>query len=278
MRDLARLAPAQWREAGLPDEQASALARLFEGRYPTTAFAAQLERDEEGLGPHRAAVLEVLAADPGFDLAHGNLRSAPGAGRLSDEARQGVLATQRVFKLAPVYRQANALLTRRIGSAAQIKAMGETRFVADAVDSGAFTAEQARATYHKAADVHLASALLAGQLATGAAALAVPGLGDRAALTRELSAVTDDFPNLKSLFAAGRLVCLRGVPHGAQRRCVPRRCPGILAAAPRDRHDRAGSGPQGGPGRAVRPPPRPRRPRSGLREHEHRAALHRPGL
>ena len=208
VRDLARLAPAQWREAGLPDEQASALARLFEGRYPTTAFAAQLERDEEGLGPHRAAVLEVLAADPGFDLAHGNLRSAPGAGRLSDEARQGVLATQRVFKLAPVYRQANALLTRRIGSAAQIKAMGETRFVADAVDSGAFTAEQARATYHKAADVHLASALLAGQLATGAAALAVPGLGDRAALTRELSAVTDDFPNLKSLFQlADSCVC-----------------------------------------------------------------------
>jgi hypothetical protein len=232
VRDLARLDPAGWRTvlrgatanvriAGQPiqgdliDRHGSALARRFEARYPTTAFGAQIDRHGAGFDTHRTELLALLAAHPDFDLAHGNVEMAlsprsaatapPAAPALtmSEAAKQAIKSTQRVFKVAPTYTQTKALADRGIGSAAQIHTMGQTRFVADAVDSGAFTPEQARTTYAKAVDVHIASGMLAGQLVSAAAAKNIAALGDAEAMSPQIEAVTTDFPNLGSLFQLG---------------------------------------------------------------------------
>lgn len=219
VRRLARLAPADWRRvlrdstaevrvAGQPvrpeliDVHAGALARKLERRYPTTAFTAQLEREVERDRARTGGtdtLLELLTANPDFDLATGNverlLRDQPEHLRA---ARPALKATQRIFKLAPTYRQTTALLAAGVPSAARIHALGETRFVATARGTGRFTDEQARSVYRKAVDVHLASGLLAGELQTAARSLPVRALGGGAG--PDLAPVSADFPNLASLF------------------------------------------------------------------------------
>jgi hypothetical protein len=194
VRRLARLNPGQWRTvlrettaevrvAGAPVRaelvglHASALARKLEARYPTTAFAAQLERDQDR-GGHREVLLRVLAAEEDFDLTTGNLELLlrRRAIELAPAAKEALKRTQRVFKLAPTYRQTQALLAAGVPSAAKVHAMGETRFVSAATGTGEFTDEQARTAYRKAADVHLASVLLAGELQAAAGAMSIPAL------------------------------------------------------------------------------------------------------
>jgi hypothetical protein len=180
----------------LIDLHAAALVRRLEQRFPTTAFAAQLERDPAALPAQREAVLGLLAGQPDFDLATGNVELSLAQDSAPKEA---VKAAQRVFKIAPTFRQARVLLESGVHSAAGIHAMGETRFVNTFAATGAFTPEEAKTAFHKAADIHAASALLAGELQATAAALKVTALG--AALPQaKLDAVTKDFPNIKSLF------------------------------------------------------------------------------
>ncbi|MEU1250023.1 neuraminidase-like domain-containing protein [Micromonospora arida] len=154
---------------------------------------------ERAFGGHRDAVLELLTANPDFDLATGNverlLRDHPERLRTG---RPALKAAQRIFKLAPTYRQTTALLAAEVPSAARIHALGETRFVATAVNTGRFTDEQARSVYRRAVDVHVASGLLAGELQSAARALPVRALGGSAA--PDLTPVSADFPNLSSLF------------------------------------------------------------------------------
>ena len=109
---------------------------------------------------------------------------------------------QRVFKVAPRYQQTAALLERGIHSAAAIHAMGETRFVREFAKDDLFTPEEGRAAFHKASDIHTASALLGGELqaATGAVKVSALMKGEPADKMAKLEAVTQDFPNMKTLF------------------------------------------------------------------------------
>ena len=214
VRQLARLSPAQWRRvlressgdlriSGRPlnpeliDLHGSALARRLEARYPTTAFTSQLERDGQLFGGHRDAIVEVLNNDPEFDLATGNVQlHLKGSGAAG--TREVLKSAQRVFKLAPTFRQTRALLDAGLESAAKIHALGAQRFSADAAKTGQFTADQAGEVYRRAADVHVASVMLAGELQAAAGSMKVKALGDD--LSAKLSEVVGDFPNLKTLF------------------------------------------------------------------------------
>jgi hypothetical protein len=210
---LRKVAPAL-NEAGRPlsrsliDLHASTLARQMERLYPTTAFAAELERDKSVPPQHRARMAELLEKHPKFDLATGNVDvllrpkrpTAKGsAGATPDPGKTALKAMQRVFKIAPRYRQTKALLDGGVRSAAAAHAMGVTRFVETFASGGEFTPEEARAAFRKASDIHTASALLAGQLQSAAAATHVAALASPLP-PAQLDAVTKDFPNLKSLF------------------------------------------------------------------------------
>lgn len=186
---------------------ASALVRKMEKRFPTTAFAAQVERDKTALQDHRNDLLGVFRDHPNFDLATGNIeavfkqkrKAARSAPARQGSPKESVKAVQRVFKIAPVFRQTKALLENGIRSAAAIHAMGETRFIKSFATKGIFTRKQAREAFHKAADIHTASALLAGQLHATAGAMKIAALNTGVAPAK-ITAVTQDFPNLKSLF------------------------------------------------------------------------------
>lgn len=216
VRQLARLNRADWsallqRTASslqvgdrpirkkLIDLHASALVRKMEERFPTTAFGAQLERDKSALPEQRDALLGLLEKHPDFNLAAGNIDLALKKSRAPAKARQAVKATQRIFKLAPTFRQTTALLDGGMRSAASIQALGETRFVNQFTRQGVFTQEQAREAFSKASAIHTASALLLGDLQATSAAMHVTALVDSLP-SAKLKAVTRDFPNMKSLF------------------------------------------------------------------------------
>ncbi len=113
--------------------------------------------------------------------------------------KDNLKTVQRVFKLAPVYSQTQALLNDGIQSAQQVVQMGETQFVNKYSASGAFTRKQAQAAYQKAADVHTASMLLAAELKSYGDAAPIAALGSPAAAD-VMAAYAENFPNLKSLF------------------------------------------------------------------------------
>jgi hypothetical protein len=216
VRQLARLNRADWsallqRTAGslqvgdrpirkkLIDLHASALVRKMEKRFPTTAFGAQLERDESALPEQRDALLSLLAEHPDFDLAAENIDLLLKKNPVHAEAKQVLKATQRVFKVVPTFRQSKVLLDSGVCSAADIYALGATRFVNQFTSQGVFTSKQAREAFSKASDIHTASALLAGELYATSAAMHVTALADSLPPAK-LEAVTRDFPNMKSLF------------------------------------------------------------------------------
>jgi hypothetical protein len=224
VRDLARLNRADWSKLlgtaassltvgdhpireSLIDLHASALVRTMEKRFPTTAFAAQLERDKTA-GPEHRELLGLLERHPEFDLASGNIdlllkarstASAAAADHDAELAKTALKSMQRVFKVAPTYGKTKALLEKGLNSAASIHAVGETRFISSVTADEAFTPAEALTAYRKASDIHTASALLAGQLQGAAASMHVSALGADT-LPHRLDEVAKDFPNIKSLF------------------------------------------------------------------------------
>jgi hypothetical protein len=246
-RPLARLNRAEWTDAleraapaahgeqasGNARLHASALARGLERRFPTPAFAAQLER-EGGTASHHEGMLRLFSEHPDFDLATTNIEAFfqdhPGleagarhtgrtaALRAGDGAEAGarpepdaagarslkesLKATQRVFRLAPTFRQTTALLDAGVDSAAAIQSMGETSFVQRFGGGRVFADGEAREVFHRAANVSTAASLLAGELQSASAALQVGALSSAGAAP-QIQKVTTTFPSLKSLFQTG---------------------------------------------------------------------------
>ncbi len=177
----------------------SVMAARMARRFPTTAFAASLSRDDQPPLPHATAVAGLLADHPDFDLAHGNVTKllADHGEPLDSAAAASLRATQRVFRLAPTYPGTKALLSSGISSAAAIVRRGRQRFVREAAGTGQFTSGEAARVYDAAASVHSASLIVAGQLHGASAATVLPALASGPA---KLEPVVKNFPNLKSLF------------------------------------------------------------------------------
>jgi hypothetical protein len=203
-------ASAEWRE-----NQAKILLKTMETKFPTSSFAAQLRRNNEAFGEHTAAIAGILEDHPDFDLAKGNvkllfpnkspLQAAPAGNEDKTHATlEKMKAIQRIFKLAPTFRQTKALFGQGITSSAAIKALGRSRFVTEfgSTPSHPFTTSQAKEVFHKAESIHLATTLLVGELHSLSSSLSIKGLS--APLPPgHLAAVTDEFPNLSTLFQLG---------------------------------------------------------------------------
>jgi hypothetical protein len=199
-------------EVKLPEAEAYAktLERQFREAFPTTAFAGGLERALQNGGARGLRQAETLSRFLGqhenFELLNTPvdefLRSSlqPDFESLArdENFKLEVKALQRVFKLAPSFEAADALLADDIHSAQQVYRVGETEFVRRYGGREGFTADSARLAWNRAADTHAAALTVVADLkALEADALPLALRNGNQSLST--------FPNWDKLFQTGDL-------------------------------------------------------------------------
>lgn len=231
IRKLAALNKAGWQEvltkaadkinlAGKPLDkkvinlQASSLVRKMEKQYPTAAFSAQLGREKKSVYKNQKAMADFLTKHEDFDLQSHNvdlfLKEKQLTSKTDPSMQEELKTVQRVFKLVPHYGKTNALLEKNIRSAYSITALGKTRFLKEIAPQAGIKVREAQAIYQKAEQTTTAAMLIAGKMQDTIWSIDVPVL-QKKQLPAKLEAVSQDFPNLKSLFKLkDRFACAHG--------------------------------------------------------------------
>ena len=214
VQKLARFNKAKWvetlskgnpelKESTLVKSYASAIVRKFENAFPTTAFAAQLERSETDVLNNQTELVSFFSKHEDFDLAKNNVDtylktkkiSAKSAEPIADELK----SVQRIFKLIPHYGKTIALKNENIRSAYNIVSVGEKRFVDEIAPKAGISTLEAKDIFRKAETKHTAAMLMIGDLNDSMSAMNIASL-ETESLADKIEAVSKDFPNLKSLF------------------------------------------------------------------------------
>ena len=214
IRKLAGLNTAGWvkviekanpelRDKKLIGNYASAIVRKFEKEYPTMAFAAQLEREKKKVLKNQADIVTFLNNHEDLDLTKTNidlyLKKKRVSRKNSEAVRDELKSVQRVFRLIPSYSKTLALRNEKIHSAQHIYAMGEARFVNEVAPRARLTQREAREVYRRAETRHMAAMLFAGDLQDSMSVVDIPAF-ETDSFALKLASVSEDFPNLKSLF------------------------------------------------------------------------------
>jgi hypothetical protein len=220
VRKLAAMNKAEWKETltasaskkgsknslmskDLIDYHASALARSLEKQFPSVAYQAQLNREETPFLDNHEQIKDFLNRHEDFELHKTNVDVFLKDKKLANKKNEGMRAelkkVQRVFKLAPKYSQANALLQNNVSSAQHIVGVGKGRFVNEIAPKAGLSAGEAKEVFARAERVQTAAMLIAGDMqsslqAADVAALATPSL------SAKLEKVSKDFPSMKTLF------------------------------------------------------------------------------
>jgi hypothetical protein len=186
------------------------LARRFREAFPTTAFAGGLERalhtgTVAGI-PRPELIGRFLVRNESFDLLHTPVdeyldkyaHTDSRALARDDSFRREVKSIQRVFKLAPTFEAADALLSDGLHSAQAVYRLGKSEFVRRFRDRAGFTEESAQRAWNRAADTHAAVLTI------------VADLKARQSESMPLAMKQDDsalasFPNWNNLFQTGDL-------------------------------------------------------------------------
>ena len=247
---------------------AKALARMVEDTLPTAFVTERLRADDV---PGRDHLLTFLTTNPEFNVRTTRLEpylaDHPDAfGGIADvaAARAHIKAFQRVYKLAPRYEHASLLLKAGLDSAHRITRMGRNAFRrhyarplggnahADSVYGNASTARETALT------IAVEHAPLVGRIGLNCTAgrAGDPGCG-RARVVVALR--------------FGGVVQLRTLPLDSWTGGLLRRHPEVPERARLEGHGPIGEG------HAVRPPAGSGRHRADVRQHQHAAAVHRPG-
>jgi hypothetical protein len=194
-------------DANAAQSHAAAKVRALEQKYPTTAFAASLGRDSRAFPSHHKELLSVFEKHPNMNFSNARVKdvfpnkTSSSGSTGSSGAKDTFLALQRLYKVSPKYDHVKALMDNGVRSATKIKSIGQAKLTEILKDGDKeTTTEEAQTVFNRATNVAIAASLQAGNLisltsATRIAALNPAGL--------DLAAVTDDFPNLKSLFQIG---------------------------------------------------------------------------
>lgn len=220
LRKLAMLNKLGWKEllirsaaemnlAGQPLDKkmaelhASTLTRKMEKAFPTAAFTAQLAREKKPVLKHGETIREFLIQNEDFDLARTQVdlflkEKKLDVGELTP-IREELKSVQRIFKLVPHYGKTNGLLSQNLHSAQGIVALGKTRFIREAAPKAGIPAREAREIFKKAERSHAAAMLIIGELQDTHSAMNIPAM-EMKSLSLKMNAVSNDFPNLKSLF------------------------------------------------------------------------------
>jgi hypothetical protein len=213
VRKLAKLNRADWKKelgklpvkgtSGTADLLASSLVRKMERTYPTTAFAAQLAREKGPVLKNHEEVNAFLSQHDDFDFLRHNVstyfKDKELTGTESQAVKEELKSVQRVFRLVPHYGKTMGLRKLGFRSSHAIAAAGETRFVREIAPKAGMTANEAREVFKKAQRTATAAMFIAGELQDTMRAKDVPAM-EMKTLSLKLEAVSEDFPNLKSLF------------------------------------------------------------------------------
>jgi hypothetical protein len=218
VRQLATLDSAEWKELlsksaekspdgkgldkKLLDFHAVSLANKMEREFPGVAFGAQLGRDKKSVFKNRDRISAFFNENPDFDLQKTNVDVFLNKKKLGGDAdgmRSELKSAQRIFRLIPNYRKTNELLRKNINSAQSIAAMGETRFVREVAPDVGLSEVEARTIFRKAEKTNAAAMLIAGELQDTIRSADIASL-EMKTLAGKLQAVSQDFPNLKTLF------------------------------------------------------------------------------
>lgn len=139
---------------------AATLEQQFERAYPTTTFAAKLQRAELSPLKAREDAARFLDNNPDFQLdrfrvEHYIAEHEEALRGIKDEAAlvSDLKSVQRIFKLNPTYKAVDTLLERKIDSAQKIYFMGQGQFVKALSDTGINKIE-ARKMYRKAENAY----------------------------------------------------------------------------------------------------------------------------
>ena len=246
VRELARLNRADWGKLlrktassatvgdhpirkSLIDLHASALVRKLEKRFPTTAFAAQLERDKTAAPEHRNQLLGLLDEHPDFDLATGNIDLLLKArlqhrGRRRDPMPNGRNRHSRPCSACSSSRRPIAR-RRRCWTRACTRPPVSTRWVKHASSTRSAPAAHSLArrrtpriakppTFTPPAPCSRVSFRARPERCTCRRSV-LPAAGTTRRGDEGLSEHQESVP-------AGGLLCVQGMPHGAQRRCLCR--------------------------------------------------------
>lgn len=201
-------------QAQLPKDEiyGQMLDRQFREVFPTTAFAGGLDRALQNGGvhglKHATELSTFLERHADFELLNtpvdeflDNYVTPELQPLAQDESfRLEVKATQRVFKLIPVFEATDALLADGLHSAQTIYRMGESEFVRQFADRPGFIRETARLTWNRAADTYAAVLTLISDLKA-----LEPETLPQALRNENANEALSNFPNWKNLFQAGDL-------------------------------------------------------------------------
>ena len=219
IRQLATLDKAEWKELlgksaekiqtdgksldkKLIDFHAVSLASKMEREFPGVAFAAQLGRDKQPVFQNHDRISAFFNENPDFDLQKTNVDVFLNQKKLKGEAdgvRTELKSAQRIFRLVPSYSKTTGLLRKNINSAQSIALMGESRFVREIAPDIGLSEAEARTVFRKAEKTNAAAMLIAGELQDTIRSADIASL-EMKALAGKLQAVSQDFPNLKTLF------------------------------------------------------------------------------
>ncbi len=182
---------------------ASAIVRKLEKEFPTMAFMAQLEREEECFLEHQNEIVDFLKRHEDFELHRDNVDVFMKQKKVKASERDAIgeelKSIQRVFKLAPNYQTTMALREQKIHSAMNIVQMGEKRFRDEVAPKAGISPKEVQRIFQNAETRHTAAILAIGQLQDSLSVTDIASF-ETQNLSKKLDAVSADFPNLKTLF------------------------------------------------------------------------------
>lgn len=214
IRNLAKLNKAEWvteiRKANpeITDENivntyASTFVRKLEAEFPTLAFAAQLEREDKKILNKQKEVVAFFNKHMDFNLEKDNVDLYLKANRVDENESEAIKtelkSLQRVFKLVPNYKKTIALRNQNIQSSHSIVAAGQSRFVKEIAPKAGISELEAKKIYNIAETRHTAAMMLIGDLNDSISVMDIASFETKS-LALKIEAISEDFPNLKSLF------------------------------------------------------------------------------
>jgi hypothetical protein len=214
LKNLARLNTKEWvdeikkakpklKNKKLIETYAATISRRLEKEYPTIAFAAQLERAEKPLLNNQKKIVSFLNKHDDFRLEKDSVDQYLKNKKIAKKDREAISAelksVQRVFKLTPSYSKTMALLNEKVHSSYAITAMGSHRFINEVAPKAGIDKIEAENIYAKAESRNTAAMLLIGELQDSMSIIDIASFETKE-LALKMEAVSDEFPNLKSLF------------------------------------------------------------------------------
>lgn len=183
-------------------QYAAQLESNFTKAFPTTAFVARSEKDKESKLPHREKINKFLKENEQFDLLQTRVGHFMKENKHSvdeqdaPELEHHLRRTQRVFKLAPTYDAAHALLSDNIHSAQQVAKMGKDNFVR--TYSGTLGEREAVQVFEKASEINARSVAFLGDLQSMVDASPMNAFPDFSLAINQT--LIQELPSLETLF------------------------------------------------------------------------------